>query len=195
MIRFSRETLRDKIYACWVGKNIGGTMGTPYEGTKDIQDIQGFVTEPGVVLPNDDLDLQLVWLRAVDEQGIENVNEQVLGEYWVTYIGPSWNEYGKGKSNMREGLVPPLSGEVYNDNWKHSNGAWIRTEIWASLFPGLPERAVRYAFYDACVDHGFNEGSYAAIFVALAFVTMSLVRHGDAKVTAKKGLEALDNEE
>ena len=36
---------------------------------------------------------------------------------------------------------------------------------------------------------------YAAIFVALAFVTMSLVRHGDAKVTAKKGLEALDNEE
>lgn len=36
---------------------------------------------------------------------------------------------------------------------------------------------------------------YAAIFVALAFVTVSLVRHGDAKVTAKKGLEALDNEE
>ena len=33
---------------------------------------------------------------------------------------------------------------------------------------------------------------YAAIFVALAFVTMSLVKHGDNKVTAKKGLEALD---
>ena len=33
---------------------------------------------------------------------------------------------------------------------------------------------------------------YAAIFVALAFVTMFLVKHGDAKVDAKKGLEALD---
>jgi MFS family permease len=33
---------------------------------------------------------------------------------------------------------------------------------------------------------------YAAIFVALAFVTMSLVKHGDTKVEAKKGLEALD---
>ena len=33
---------------------------------------------------------------------------------------------------------------------------------------------------------------YAAIFVALAFVTMSQVKHGDAKVEAKKGLEALD---
>ena len=33
---------------------------------------------------------------------------------------------------------------------------------------------------------------YAAIFVGLAFVTMFFVRHGDAKVAAKKGLEALD---
>ncbi|MBQ8350809.1 MAG: MFS transporter [Clostridia bacterium] len=33
---------------------------------------------------------------------------------------------------------------------------------------------------------------YAALFVALAFVTMLFVRHGDAKPEAKKGLEALD---
>jgi len=33
---------------------------------------------------------------------------------------------------------------------------------------------------------------YAAIFAALAFVTMLLVKHGDAKPTTKKGLEALD---
>ena len=37
---------------------------------------------------------------------------------------------------------------------------------------------------------------YAAIFVALAFVTMSLVKHGDAKkVEVKKGLEAFDTED
>ena len=35
---------------------------------------------------------------------------------------------------------------------------------------------------------------YAAIFVALAFVTMLLVHHGDTKVEAKKGLEAFDND-
>jgi len=33
---------------------------------------------------------------------------------------------------------------------------------------------------------------YSAVFVALAFITMILVKHGDAKVMAKKGLEALD---
>ena len=33
---------------------------------------------------------------------------------------------------------------------------------------------------------------YASIFVGLAFFTMLMVRHGDSKVIAKKGLEALD---
>ena len=35
---------------------------------------------------------------------------------------------------------------------------------------------------------------YAAVFAALAFLTMFMVRHGDAKPEAKKGLEALDND-
>lgn len=33
---------------------------------------------------------------------------------------------------------------------------------------------------------------YATVFVALAFLTMGLVKHGDNKIVAKKGLEALD---
>lgn len=33
---------------------------------------------------------------------------------------------------------------------------------------------------------------YAAVFAGLAFVTMALVKHGDAKPETKKGLEALD---
>ena len=36
---------------------------------------------------------------------------------------------------------------------------------------------------------------YAAAFVALAFVTMVFVRHGDTKIVAKKGLKALDIED
>lgn len=36
---------------------------------------------------------------------------------------------------------------------------------------------------------------YAAFFVALAFVTMMFVKHGDSKPIPKKGLEALDNDD
>lgn len=165
MITFNNADLKDRVYACWVGKNVGGTMGTPYEGKRDLLDIKGFVTEPGVVLPNDDLDLQLVWLCAVERHGANVVNSHVLGDYWLNFVSPNWNEYGIGKSNMRLGLLPPLSGDYKND-WKDSNGAWIRTEVWACMAPGAPDVAIKYACEDASVDHGMGEGTYAAIFVA-----------------------------
>lgn len=174
---FTREELLDKIYGCWVGKNIGGTIGTPYEGKQELLDVKGFVTEPGKPLANDDLDLQLVWLRAMEERGIKGVNAQVLGEYWLDFITPHWNEYGTGKGNLRGGLPAPLSGAVDNA-WQHSNGAWIRSEIWACALPGNPDLASRYGYYDACVDHGMGEGTYAAIFTtaieSAAFVESDL---------------------
>lgn len=164
-VKINFDTYYDKVKACWLGKNIGGTMGAPYEGTREILDIQGFVTKPGEVLPNDDLDLQLVWLYALERTGPKGINAQNLGEYWNGLITPHWNEYGIGKNNIRRGLIPPLSGD-YENHWKHSNGAWIRTEIWACVAPGTPVIAAKYALEDAVVDHGAGEGTYAAAFVA-----------------------------
>ena len=34
---------------------------------------------------------------------------------------------------------------------------------------------------------------YAALFVALSFVTMCFVKHGDARAEAKKGLAAFED--
>ena len=36
---------------------------------------------------------------------------------------------------------------------------------------------------------------YASIFVGLAFFTMLMVKHGDSRIEARKGLEALDIED
>ena len=164
-IRLNREEYKDKVYACWVGKNIGGTMGGPFEGTHEILDIKGYTTEANVVLPNDDLDLQLVWLHAVESIGARAVCANTLGEFWLSLLPPHWNEYGIGKINMKRGLIPPLAGDYHND-WKHSNGAWIRTEVWACMAPACPHVAAKYAIEDAKVDHGAGEGTYAAAFVA-----------------------------
>lgn len=161
----NRKEYEDKVYACWLGKNIGGTIGAPYEGTREMLDIPGFATPEGVALPNDDLDLQLVWLHAMEELGPYAVTPQSLGDMWLSFITPWWNEYGICKANMQRGLIPPLSGQ-YKNSWKNSNGAWIRTEIWATLLPASPDAAVKYAYYDASVDHGHAEGTYAAAFIA-----------------------------
>ena len=164
----NESEFRDRVYACWLGKNIGGTLGVPFEGKTDINNVTFYTDlKEGEPAANDDLDLQILWLKAMEENNCR-VDAYTLGEYWLKYVPPvaSWNEYGVGKTNMRSGIMPPLSGEYNNAKWKTSNGAWIRSEIWACLAPGNPFLAAQFAWNDACVDHGCSEGTFAEIFTA-----------------------------
>ena len=163
MILKQKEYL-DKVRACFMGKNIGGTLGTPVEGKRGVFNIDFYTHDISKgALPNDDLDLQLVWLVAAEKYG-NKVNSRILADYWVARIYAHWNEYGQGKVNVKNGLVPPVSG-AYSNPMKDSNGAWIRSEIWACLCPGRPDLAVQYAFEDSSVDHA-DEGIYAEVFTA-----------------------------
>lgn len=152
---------KDKVRACFIGKNAGGTLGAPLECKRGVWELTGYTDERKGVLPNDDLDLQLVWLNACEAHGV-NVNAEILADYWIAYITGDWSEYGACKNNLRAGLLPPFSGMYCNHN-KNSCGAFIRSEIWACLMPGNPEKAVRYALEDAICDHS-DEGVYAEIF-------------------------------
>lgn len=134
------QTYRDKMIGCWAGKNIGGVLGAPFEALRQYNEIEYYQQDlTQGPPPNDDLDLQIAWLAAVERYG-RNVNASILGDYWLSYIIPNWVEYGMGKANLRAGFVPPISGALDND-YKDSNGCWIRSEIWACLAPGNPALA------------------------------------------------------
>jgi ADP-ribosylglycohydrolase len=165
-VLLNEAEFRDHIYACWLGKNIGGTLGMPFEGKKGLNNISFYTNlKSGEPAANDDLDLQILWLKAMQENSAR-VDAYKLGEYWLKYVPVNWNEYGVCKENMKVGIMPPLSGEYNNQKWKNSNGAWIRSEIWACLAPGCPLLAAQMAREDACVDHGTAEGTLAEIFTA-----------------------------
>lgn len=156
----------DKLKGCFLGKNIGGTAGAPLEWIRQVNDFKFYMQElNGNPLPNDDLDIQLLWLIALEEQGL-NIDAKTLGEYWLTFVTPHWSEYGIGKINMRSGLPAPVCGMHYNE-YKDSCGAFIRSEIWAAIAPGAPNIAAKYAYEDAILDHGDGEGTYAEIFAAV----------------------------
>ena len=164
-MRLNYVEYRDKVMGCWAGKNIGGTLGAPFEGKRQYNGDVTFYTQDlsAGPVPNDDLDLQIVWLAAVERYG-RNTDAAILGEYWLSFITPNWVEYGTGKANLRAGLLPPLSGKVDNA-YCNSCGSFIRSEIWACLAPGQPQLAARYAREDAIVDHA-EEGMYGEIFFA-----------------------------
>ena len=154
---------RKKVKGCFLGKNIGGTLGAPFECFRGVYEIDRFMQDVSQPVPNDDLDLQLVWLSAVEHEG-KNLDSHILGEYWENYVSAVISEYGTGKNNFQMGICPPLTGVMRNEN-RNSNGAWIRTEIWACLAAGNPALAANYAYYDACVDHA-EEGVFSAVFLA-----------------------------
>jgi hypothetical protein len=65
-----------------MGKNIGGTAGMPYEWKRQVNDISFYTHDmDGEPLPNDDLDIQLLWLIAMEDRGIR-LSAQDLAEYW-----------------------------------------------------------------------------------------------------------------
>lgn len=156
---------RDKVRGCWMGKNIGGALGVPFEWKRQINDVTFYTTElGGSALPNDDLDLQLAWLLALEKHG-HALNAHKLAEYWLDFVVPNWVEYGIAKNSLRAGILPPVSG-WFGNVYKDSCGAYIRSEIWACIAPGRPDIAAHFAYQDACVDHA-HEGVYAAMFTAV----------------------------
>lgn len=155
----------DKVYGCWLGKNAGGTLGTPLEktfGEPEPFDVWWYPELREGGLPNDDLEIQLAWLKALEEVG-PDLTARDLARYWLDHVGYNFDEYGLSKLNLRLGLEPPISG-LYNNWFVDCMGCPIRSEIWACVAPGAPRIAARYAYIDAICDHAGGESVYGELF-------------------------------
>ena len=188
MLTLSRAEYRDKVYACWLGKNIGGTLGMPYEGRKFVNDLTFYDPVPKKAAANDDLDLQLVWLKLLEERGTDPPLPD-FADYWMKYLSAyPWNEYGFCMRNLARGLRPPISG-CFENYFVDEMGSPIRSEIWACVAPGDPQLAAAMAWKDSALDHAGGEGMYGEIFWAAvesaAFVVrdpLTLIRIGLAMI-------------
>ncbi|NOU98400.1 hypothetical protein GC093_35040 [Paenibacillus sp. LMG 31456] len=153
-----------KIYGGWLGKNIGGTLGYPVEGRMELLDLTYYPQLSEGPLPNDDLDLQIVWLHALEQYGAR-LTATELGQEWMEHVFFPFDEYGYGLANLRRGLIPPVAG-WFNNPFADCMGSPIRSEIWAMIAPGCPGVAAYYAYQDAIVDHAGGEGVYGEMFFA-----------------------------
>lgn len=159
-----KDILRDKIYGGWFGKCLGGAVGMPYEGVPYTVDL----TENSIHLsnvPNDDLELQLVWLEALRSHGTA-LRSADLGKIWQKRIPGGCDEYSIALYNLAHGITPPASGWK-NNFFADGMGATIRSEIWALVFAGRPDAAGFFAMQDAQVDH-WGDGVRGEVFMATA---------------------------
>jgi len=153
-----------QISACWLGKAIGGTLGGPWEGRRGPLPLAFYDPVPTSLLPNDDLDLQVVWLRHLLDTKAQDVTADTLRAAWLNHVGFPYDEYGVCLRNAAYGMTGVPMGSF--DNWfSECMGAAIRSELWACLAPGEPERAAAFAWCDAACDHA-AEGIWSEIFFA-----------------------------
>jgi ADP-ribosylglycohydrolase len=158
------DDYRSRLMGCWLGKAVGGTLGQTFEGLQGPLDASFYLPVPTEMVPNDDLDLQVLFACVLSQSDEPLVDRQVLANAWRDHVAFPWNEYGVGLRNLGEGIRPPFTGSF--DNWfTCGEGAAIRSELWACLAPGNPDLAAAYAYEDACFDHA-GDGIVAEVFLA-----------------------------
>lgn len=189
MSRLNWDTYVSKTLGCWMGKNAGGTLGGPVEGRREILSLDWYPVVQVGGIPNDDLEVQLVWLHALETRGLHLSAEDFAAE-WLDHYLPNWDEYGFGKTNVRKGLLPPLSG-AFNNKFATSMGCPIRSEIWACIAPGIPLEAARLARLDAMVDHT-DESIYAEMLFAV--IESAAYLEGDRDKLMELGLAAIPDD-
>ena len=82
--------------------------GEPFEWKRQINKVDFLTTRDlgGEPMPNDDLDIQLLWLAYLEDQGLD-VDAKELAQYWALYVSPHWAEYEecKDKHALRIGAT------------------------------------------------------------------------------------------
>ena len=164
MYQISYEKFLDKVHGGWYGKCLGGAAGAPVEGVKKLIPVNDFTEIFNPDLPNDDLDLQLLWLDVLEEKG-PLINSCDLADAWVKKCWYPFSEYGYFLKNYMRGIKPPYSGILNNSFFMEGMGCPIRSEIWGMISAGNPCLAAEYAYMDATLDHGGNS-VYAEQFLA-----------------------------
>ncbi|HVK04187.1 MAG TPA: ADP-ribosylglycohydrolase family protein [Armatimonadaceae bacterium] len=154
----------DKVYGAWLGKGVGGTLGAPYEGRKQQFEYAFDRRAVQVMLPNDDLDLQVLWLDVLERVGIDFTSDD-LADSFLANCPYSPGEYAYFKKNYARGIRPPESGRFNNRYYVNGMGCPIRSEVWACVAPGDPELAAELAGRDGVLDHA-GDSVYAEQYLA-----------------------------
>ena len=90
----NQQEQRKKVLGAWLGKAVGGTLGQPWEGCDGPLALRFYDPIPQGMMPNDDLDLQVVWAcrLAGDWQGCvsrANFADAWLRNICLLYTSPS----------------------------------------------------------------------------------------------------------
>lgn len=192
------EKYLEKVYAGFLGMNIGIRLGAPLESSvwtyEHIQqafgDITGYVKEYKTFAADDDANGPVFFLRALmDDAKDRPLTAQDVARAWLNYsregIGMFWwGGYGVSTEhtaylNLKSGIPAPRSGSAEQNGivLAEQIGGQIFIDTWGLVCPGRPHEAAKLGQTAASVSHDGN-GLWGARFIcaciAKAFATQDI---------------------
>jgi len=192
------ENLLEKIYAGFLGMNIGIRLGAPVEPVPwDFDriasvygEITGYLKNYKNFAADDDVNGPVYFLRGLTDNGIKKeMTPEQIGRAWLNYtrngIGMFWwGGYNVSTEhtayiNLKNGIPAPQSGSMQQNGQELSEqiGGQIFVDTWGFIWPGNPAKAAEYAVKAASVSHdgnGLHGAAFIAACIAQAFVAESV---------------------
>lgn len=190
----------EKVYAGFLGMNIGIRLGAPVEPTiwtyerikNTYGEIRDYVKEYKNFAADDDANGPVYFLRALRDDAVDRpLQAQDVANAWLNYAREGvgmfwWGGYGVSTEhtaylNLKNGIPAPQSGSILQNGKTMAEqiGGQIFIDTWGLLWPGNTEKAAEYGGTAASVSHD-GEGIYGARFfcacIAEAFVSQD-IRH------------------
>ena len=183
----------EKVYAGFLGMNIGIRLGAPVESgvwTYDrilstYGDIRGYVKDYKKFAADDDLNGPVFFLRALrDDPSEEGVTPNAAANAWLNYAREGvgffwWGGYGISTEhtaylNLKNGIPAPRSGSAAQNGQVMAEqiGGQIFIDTWGLIHPGDPKAAADDGQAAASVSHdgeGLNGARFIAACIAAAF--------------------------
>ncbi len=176
----------EKVYAGFLGMNIGIRLGAPVEPTlwtserieRLYGDIHSYVKDFKNFAADDDVNGPVYFLRALNDGALtRSLAPSDVAEAWLNYSREGvgmfwWGGYGISTEhtaflNLLNGMEAPASGSIQTNGKTLAEqiGGQIFIDTWGFIFPGVPKRAAEYARIASSVSHD-GEGLHGAAFIA-----------------------------
>lgn len=187
----------EKVYAGFLGMNIGIRLGAPVEPSiwtydriqNTYGDIHDYVKNYKNFAADDDVNGPVYFLRSlIDDAYNRELTPQDVAKAWLNYAREGvgmfwWGGYGISTEhtaylNLKHGIKAPQSGSIEQNGsvLAEQIGGQIFIDTWGFTNPDNPQKAADYGQIAASVSHDGN-ALYGARFICCYFTCFCKFRH------------------
>ena len=168
----------------------------PITGEADSQKIhinKGFIEtsekeHPSFGAPdNDDIYINLLFLYCLRRYGID-VSPVTVAHEWDAKIRQVWHANDAGLTNIRKGILPPLSGNPRYNLHADDIDFQIESDIFGMISPGMPQVSNRFGDRMGHIMN-YGDGVYGGMFISAMYTQAFFERN--IREVVENGLKAI----